>query len=55
MNDQRLGNMAFEQSGFIGVCPINYIGGLSTKFYQSMSINYIRGLSTKNIYVGVCP
>ena len=33
---------------FIGVCPLNYIGGLSTKILIGVcSLNYIRGLTNK--------
>ena len=37
----------------IGVCPINYIGGLSNNIIRVCPINYIEGLS--NNIIEVCP
>ena len=33
---------------YVGVCPLNYIGGLSTKlFFGVCPLNYIGGLTNK--------
>ena len=42
-----------DQQLFIGVCPLKYIGGLSTKLFIGVCpLSYIRGLSIKtNIFV----
>ena len=39
--------MALKQSGFIRVCPINYIGGFLNKFYLSMSNKLYRRLTNE--------